>query len=107
MSAYSQWRRYPTVHTDSPDTFEPQPPCSEGEARRARSVPGTSSVSLSFKTPKLHFSGFDLVSWYSSPIEVAELTGSCVVAEFAPKNRLHPELLALALLLPSVAETGC
>lgn len=52
-------------------------------------VPGTSSVSLSFKTPKLHFSGLVLASSYPSE-DTTELEGS---GFRPPKNLRHVGIL--------------
>ena len=50
-------------------------------------IPGTSSVSVSLRTPKLHFSGLTLTSSAEDELEM----GAVLVALAPPKNLLHPE----------------
>ena len=58
-------------------------------------LPGTSSVSRSLRTPKLHFSGLVLFSISSSDRDMFPGLGTLLDVVCTPRNRLHLGLLSL------------
>lgn len=90
----SMWKELPKhfevscVKLESRTSDVDVPPKACGHRSRIH-VPGTSSVSLSFKTPKLHFSGLVLASSYPSE-DTTELEGS---GFRPPKNLRHVGIL--------------
>lgn len=64
---------------------------SRAEFQSSLDLPGTSSVSLSLRTPKLHLSGLDLISAYSSVEDPLLAPGRSGEAFEEPKIRLHFE----------------
>ena len=106
-SAHSQPRRRPIVHIESPETIERQ--CDTIAIRSTQNSPGTSSVSRSLSTPKLHLSGLVFIS---SEMSVGDFVLALASAGFAfdePNSCIHlgPRLFGGACIAATASVLGC